>query len=116
MIRRLAIICFGWLFIVLGVAGLFLPVLQGILFLCVGLIILSLEYKWARQILQKGRERFPVVDRQCHYARKMIASLQASWPKKRRMIIAIFAGLILLTVAVVCAFLLGVSYFYFHII
>ena len=51
----------GWTFIVLGIAGLFLPVLQGILFLMIGLIILSGEYAWARNVLDKLRARFPRV-------------------------------------------------------
>ena len=49
----------GWAFIALGVAGLFLPFLQGVLFLLVGLTILSTEYVWAHNLLQKLRKRFP---------------------------------------------------------
>jgi uncharacterized protein len=49
----------GWGFVALGVVGLFLPFLQGVLFLLVGISILSLEYAWARRLLQKLRERFP---------------------------------------------------------
>jgi uncharacterized membrane protein YbaN (DUF454 family) len=32
-IKRVAMLVVGWAFILLGIAGLFLPVLQGILFL-----------------------------------------------------------------------------------
>ena len=56
--RWLAILA-GWVFIALGVAGLFLPFLQGLLFLLIGITILSAEYAWARNILRKLRERFP---------------------------------------------------------
>ena len=49
----------GWTFILLGVAGLFLPFLQGILFLAIGLLILSGEYMWAQNLVQKLRIRFP---------------------------------------------------------
>jgi uncharacterized protein len=49
----------GWMFLVTGIAGLFLPFLQGILFIFVGLIILSWEYAWARKVLVKARTRFP---------------------------------------------------------
>lgn len=35
----------------LGVVGLFLPFLQGILFLVIGLTLLSSESEWARHIL-----------------------------------------------------------------
>ena len=51
----------GWTFIVLGIAGLFLPVLQGILFLMIGLIILSSEHAWAHNVLEKLRAPFPRV-------------------------------------------------------
>ena len=58
----------GWTFIALGIAGLFLPVLQGILFLMIGLIILSSEYAWAHNVLEKLRERFPRVGARFHEA------------------------------------------------
>ena len=58
----------GWIFIVLGIAGLFLPVLQGVLFLMIGLIILSNEYAWAHRILEKLRDRFPRVATRFHEA------------------------------------------------
>lgn len=49
----------GWTFIVLGILGLFLPVLQGVLFLMIGLIILSSEYVWAHKLVGKVKARFP---------------------------------------------------------
>jgi uncharacterized membrane protein YbaN (DUF454 family) len=58
MKRVLLEVC-GWGFIVLGIAGLFLPILQGILFLLVGLTILSVEHHWARRWIAKILERFP---------------------------------------------------------
>lgn len=60
MFKRWLIILGGWGFIVLGVAGLFLPFLQGILFLLIGISILSTEYVWANRLLQKLRKRFPL--------------------------------------------------------
>ena len=58
-VRRMAVLAVGWGFILLGIAGLFLPILQGILFLLIGLIILSTEYVWAHHLLGRLRERFP---------------------------------------------------------
>ena len=58
-IKRWLAIVTGWIFIALGVAGLFLPFLQGVLFLLIGITILSTEYVWARNLLGKLRERFP---------------------------------------------------------
>ncbi len=43
----------------LGVFGLFLPFLQGILFLLVGLIILSKHYAFAQRWLDKLKHRYP---------------------------------------------------------
>lgn len=61
--KRILVLIVGWGFILLGIAGLFLPVLQGVLFLLVGLIILSSEYVWAHRLLTRLRERFPKIGR-----------------------------------------------------
>jgi len=57
--KRAAVLIAGWLFIGLGIVGLFLPILQGILFLLIGLVILSTEYVWAHHLLARVRQRFP---------------------------------------------------------
>ena len=61
--KRILVLIAGWAFILLGILGLFLPILQGVLFLLVGLIILSSEYVWAHRLLTKVRERFPKIGR-----------------------------------------------------
>ncbi len=58
-LKRIVVLVLGWGFLLLGIAGLFLPVLQGLLFLFVGLAILSSEYVWAHHLLHKVRSRFP---------------------------------------------------------
>lgn len=58
-LKRVLVLFTGWTFILLGIAGLFLPVLQGVLFLMIGLVILSSEYVWAHHLLHKLRTRFP---------------------------------------------------------
>lgn len=73
--KRIAIIIIGWVFIALGIAGLFLPVLQGILFLLVGLVILSTEYHWARRLLGYVRNRFPKLDSVIKAAHDKAASI-----------------------------------------
>jgi uncharacterized protein len=60
-LKRALLLSVGWGFILLGIVGLFLPVLQGILFLFVGLAILSSEYVWAHHLLARLRQRFPKV-------------------------------------------------------
>lgn len=61
--KRILVLIVGWAFIVLGILGLFLPILQGVLFLLVGLIILSSEYVWAHRLLTRLHERFPKIGR-----------------------------------------------------
>jgi uncharacterized membrane protein YbaN (DUF454 family) len=58
-VKRILILIIGWVFILFGIVGLFLPVLQGILFILIGLTILSTEYVWAHHLLAKLRQRFP---------------------------------------------------------
>jgi uncharacterized membrane protein YbaN (DUF454 family) len=61
--KRILVLIVGWSSILLGIMGLFLPILQGVLFLLVGLIILSSEYAWAHRLLTRLRERFPKIGR-----------------------------------------------------
>ncbi len=62
-VKRALVLIIGWGFILLGIIGLFLPVLQGILFLFIGLIILSSEYAWAHRVIEWLRRRFPKLGR-----------------------------------------------------
>jgi putative transmembrane protein PGPGW len=57
--RKAAVLLFGWGFLLLGAVGLFLPFFKGVVFLFVGLLILSSEYVWAHHLLEKIRIRFP---------------------------------------------------------
>ncbi len=68
-LQRAVILIAGWLFIVLGVLGLFLPVLQGLLFLAIGLSLLSLESSWAHRHLHRLRARYPRFARTADQAR-----------------------------------------------
>jgi uncharacterized membrane protein YbaN (DUF454 family) len=49
----------GYTFLVLGVFGLFLPFLQGFLFLFIGLIILARHAAWARRLLERFKAQHP---------------------------------------------------------
>jgi hypothetical protein len=68
-LKRIVVLAVGWAFILLGIAGLFLPILQGVLFLLIGLLILSSEYVWAHNLLQKLRARFPKISEHLDHAR-----------------------------------------------
>lgn len=58
-LHRFLILASGWMFIVLGILGLFLPILQGFLFLAIGAYLLSLESPMARRFIGRMRRRFP---------------------------------------------------------
>ena len=62
-ITRVLVLILGWALILLGIIGLFVPILQGILFILLGLLVLSRESVWARSSLHKMRLRFPMADR-----------------------------------------------------
>lgn len=53
----------GYGFLALGVLGLFLPFLQGVLFLVVGLLILSRHAPWAERLLGRLKARHPSIAR-----------------------------------------------------
>ena len=72
--KRILMLIAGWAFILLGILGLFLPFLQGVLFLLIGLIILSSEYVWAHRLLARLRERFPKIGRTADLAAEKAAS------------------------------------------
>lgn len=57
--RKVLIHAVGWTFILIGIAGLVLPVLQGFLFIIVGLLILSKELPWADRLIQKLKAKSP---------------------------------------------------------
>lgn len=62
--KRILLETAGWSLIVLGVAGLILPVLPGIIFLLIGLTLLSAKHNWAQRWIAHLRDRFPRADRQ----------------------------------------------------
>jgi uncharacterized protein len=58
-LKRLALTIGGWALVALGIVGLFLPVLQGILFLAAGLVLLSLVSPRMRLLRQRLVNRYP---------------------------------------------------------
>jgi uncharacterized membrane protein YbaN (DUF454 family) len=58
-IKRIGLLIIGWLFIGLGVIGLFLPFMQGVLFILIGLAILSSRSEIIRRFLRHLEERHP---------------------------------------------------------
>lgn len=61
--RKLLEQAVGWFCVVVGVPGLFMPFLQGIILIAIGLIILSATYPklkdWIEKQFKKGETRSP---------------------------------------------------------
>jgi uncharacterized protein len=60
--RHLTIVA-GWIFLFLGFMGLFLPVLQGVLFIIIGLYMLSREIPWVARLLEGLKKRYPKLNK-----------------------------------------------------
>ena len=73
---RVVRIAFGVLFVILGFAGLVLPILQGILFLFIGLALLSPDIPFLRRLGRRVRERYP---RQVDRLRRARERLAVRW-------------------------------------
>jgi hypothetical protein len=92
-VNTLLFVLLGWSFVVLGIIGLFVPVVQGVLFLLIGLFVLSSKYSWARRLLHQLRRRFPSLARRSDEAawrpttrwRDCLDGSQAQYAGRRRM-------------------------------
>jgi uncharacterized membrane protein YbaN (DUF454 family) len=58
-IKKVGFLIIGWFFIGFGIIGLFLPILQGILFIMIGLAILSSRSRLVKGFLKHLEERHP---------------------------------------------------------
>ena len=57
--KRIGILILGWFFVGLGIVGLFLPVLQGILFIMIGLAFLSSRSATIKRLHNRLEKRYP---------------------------------------------------------
>lgn len=58
-IKRVLVLTVALIFIVLGLAGLVLPFLQGFLFLAIGLLLLSLYLPSVREWMDRHTVKYP---------------------------------------------------------
>lgn len=68
---RVVLTALGYAFLLLGVLGLFLPFLQGALFIIVGLLLLSRHSPWAHRLLERFKARHPAARRVVEEAEKL---------------------------------------------
>lgn len=80
--RRIARIVSGWVFLVLGVAGLVLPVLQGILFIAIGITLLAPYVAFFRRIQMLVFKRFPALEKRVHAFHR--ARFQRAYAARKR--------------------------------
>jgi uncharacterized membrane protein YbaN (DUF454 family) len=59
MMKRLAKWTLGCSFLVLGIIGLFVPILQGVLFIVIGLMILSSVSPRVQKLFEKAAAKYP---------------------------------------------------------
>jgi hypothetical protein len=69
---RIAVLTLGWICVVLGVVGLFLPILQGGLFLAIGFALLSLASQWVHLKLRRIFGRWPGIWKRLERFRRKI--------------------------------------------
>ncbi len=62
-VRRTLRLAAGWLLVALGVAGLFLPLVQGVVLIAAGLLVLSRESERLHRIGVRLARRFPLLGR-----------------------------------------------------
>ena len=74
-IWRMAKVVAGVCLLILGVVGLFLPILQGVLFLFLGLAVLATENRHAREVVETLKRRHPGPWRQAEKLKTRITKL-----------------------------------------
>ena len=78
--KRFGVLILGWFFVGLGIIGLFLPFLQGILFIMIGLAFLSSRSATIKRLLNGLERRYPD-----HYQRiETLKGKVIGWIKKGR--------------------------------
>jgi uncharacterized protein len=57
--KNILMLIIGWCFVGLGILGLFLPFLQGVLFILIGIAILSTRSEKIKRLLKHLEDRYP---------------------------------------------------------
>jgi uncharacterized membrane protein YbaN (DUF454 family) len=75
--QRIAVIALGCALMLVGIIGLFLPVVPGGFFIVAGVLTLSPHCPWLRRTLEKSQARVPLIAR-------TFTRLSAWWETGRR--------------------------------
>jgi hypothetical protein len=66
-LQRITVVALGWILVIGGIAGLFLPFVPGAVLIVSGALMLRPQHAWLRRALEECRVRFPVLG--CAFAR-----------------------------------------------
>lgn len=80
-IRRSVTIVFGVVFLLLGVIGGFLPVVQGWMFVLIGLTLLAKEIPWVHNHVERLKSRFPKQAAQLERIKQRLTSDRPATPR-----------------------------------
>ena len=81
--KRIVKIGVGWFFLFLGVLGCFLPVLQGALFMAIGVLILSEESRVIKQLLHPFEQKYPRHFQNVYAFRRSVFHTLRQWLRLR---------------------------------
>jgi len=62
-LQRVAVVTLGWILMIGGIIGLFLPFVPGAFLIVAGALILKPQRAWLRRAIETCRVRFPVLER-----------------------------------------------------
>lgn len=64
-VKELTLIIFGWILVLLGIIGVFLPIVPGVPLLLTGLLFLGRRYTWPRRFLTSLRTKTQNFTQRC---------------------------------------------------
>ena len=72
MFRKMVLILIAFIFLSIGLIGIFLPIVPGFIFLFSGIIILSWEISAIKRLRNKALTRFPKLEKHVLKAEKIL--------------------------------------------
>ena len=81
-IKRMVFTVLGLLFVGFGLVGLFLPVLQGVLFLIIGASMLSYRTRWGRRLEGRLEAEFPTLMAYLKRRSRRVRAVATMWRRR----------------------------------